>query len=388
MAVETGKPGTNWKQVTPGHRKRIDAIVRYYMKKAKPFTECVRDNRKRFGDRAEKVCAVVKDMGERRTTWRKGGKGKVSEADVDGVMEALLEAAGGDLHGVVSMLAEGAAVEAGNAVDAVFGVLGEEGVSDLLVEKTLSGKARKQLSSGSFAIPERKAYPIHDLAHARNALSRVAQHGSEAEKARVRAAVKRKHPKLRETEIELLSTLGEETYGGLAVLAAAGIAEARHVGLLAEADGSMWAPTSKKVAAADGEAERHEVYNGGQHVGYVAKQTRLYSNDMKGWRAQALNGDRVGDYSSSQDGAHDQLRAFLETAGARLSKTADGKWMVAKPSTYGETTYREFPSEDAARHYAGLPPAAEKSVVPAMSESAGGVLGALLEAASDPVPFG
>lgn len=58
----------------------------------------------------------------------------------------------------------------------------------------LTGKKRKALAKGSFAIPEKRAYPIHDKAHARNALARVSQHGSPAEKRRVRAAVKRKYP--------------------------------------------------------------------------------------------------------------------------------------------------------------------------------------------------
>lgn len=80
MAATAGKPGTNWKQVKPDDRKKIGPIVRHYMKQAHPFTACVRDNTKRFGpERAKRICAVVKDMGEKRTTWRKGGK-KVTEA--------------------------------------------------------------------------------------------------------------------------------------------------------------------------------------------------------------------------------------------------------------------------------------------------------------------
>jgi hypothetical protein len=38
------------------------------------------------------------------------------------------------------------------------------------------------------------SYPINDPNHARNALARVAQHGSPSEQARVRAAVHRKYP--------------------------------------------------------------------------------------------------------------------------------------------------------------------------------------------------
>lgn len=55
---------------------------------------------------------------------------------------------------------------------------------------------RKQMSSSNFAIPEERKYRLDDLAHARNALARVAQHGTESEKRRVRLAVYRKYPSL------------------------------------------------------------------------------------------------------------------------------------------------------------------------------------------------
>jgi hypothetical protein len=62
----------------------------------------------------------------------------------------------------------------------------------------LTSKARKKLPGSSFAVPSKKpgsgSYPIPDKSHARNALSRVAQHGSSAEKAQVRAKVKSKYP--------------------------------------------------------------------------------------------------------------------------------------------------------------------------------------------------
>lgn len=58
----------------------------------------------------------------------------------------------------------------------------------------LTGKKRKSLAKQSFAIPGERKYPIHDRAHAANALARVSQHGTPSEKARVRAAVKRKYP--------------------------------------------------------------------------------------------------------------------------------------------------------------------------------------------------
>lgn len=57
----------------------------------------------------------------------------------------------------------------------------------------LTARGRKKIGSGSFALPGRR-YPIHDAAHARNALSRVSQFGTAAEKAAVRRKVRRKYP--------------------------------------------------------------------------------------------------------------------------------------------------------------------------------------------------
>lgn len=58
----------------------------------------------------------------------------------------------------------------------------------------LTTKKRKSLPKESFAIPETRRYPIHDRAHAANALARVAQNGTPEEKARVKAAVCRRYP--------------------------------------------------------------------------------------------------------------------------------------------------------------------------------------------------
>jgi hypothetical protein len=63
----------------------------------------------------------------------------------------------------------------------------------------LSYATRKKMPKSSFALPSKKeggkgGYPIPDASHARNALARVAQHGSSSEKATVRAKVHRKFP--------------------------------------------------------------------------------------------------------------------------------------------------------------------------------------------------
>jgi hypothetical protein len=58
----------------------------------------------------------------------------------------------------------------------------------------LSTAARKALPTKSFAEPDKRKYPIENEAHAKNALSRVSQSGTSAEKAKVKAAVKNKCP--------------------------------------------------------------------------------------------------------------------------------------------------------------------------------------------------
>lgn len=66
-----------------------------------------------------------------------------------------------------------------------------------VVERKLTYKARKSLSKTSFVYPGECKYPIPDISHARNALSRVSAHGTPAEKKRVKAAVYKKYPSLK-----------------------------------------------------------------------------------------------------------------------------------------------------------------------------------------------
>lgn len=55
----------------------------------------------------------------------------------------------------------------------------------------LTHKTRNALPDSAFAIPEARAYPIHDEAHARLALSMAHYHPEWA--ARIRAAVKARY---------------------------------------------------------------------------------------------------------------------------------------------------------------------------------------------------
>lgn len=70
-----------------------------------------------------------------------------------------------------------------------------------LAEKVakISAEARNALSDDDFALPGRR-YPIDTKARARNALARVAQHGTESEQKKVRSAVYSKYPDLKPAE--------------------------------------------------------------------------------------------------------------------------------------------------------------------------------------------
>lgn len=59
----------------------------------------------------------------------------------------------------------------------------------------LSYAGRQGLLSSAFVFPKQRRYPIHDLPHARNALSRSS---GKPEEARVRSAVYAKYPALRQ----------------------------------------------------------------------------------------------------------------------------------------------------------------------------------------------
>ena len=64
----------------------------------------------------------------------------------------------------------------------------------------LSTETRDDMKGSEFAIPSKRAYPIPDQAHARMALAMVARYGSPEEKAKVRAAVKKRYPGMTVTD--------------------------------------------------------------------------------------------------------------------------------------------------------------------------------------------
>jgi hypothetical protein len=63
----------------------------------------------------------------------------------------------------------------------------------------LTYQERKNLPKSDFIFPAQKKYPIPDASHARNALARVAQHGTPEQKTKVKSAVHRKYPSIEES---------------------------------------------------------------------------------------------------------------------------------------------------------------------------------------------
>lgn len=169
--VETfSKPGTA--DVTAGDRKKLSGILKHYAASAHPFTDCVRDQKKNdpsiSDDHANRRCAVIKALIGRSTP-------SVKEADHEVAVEVLAEALD-----VVQLAMVG---------------LGPRSVASILNEAKLDTKTRDALPTSDFAVPEKREYPIHDLGHARAALSLSSGKPVES---RVRAAVKKRYPKVGE----------------------------------------------------------------------------------------------------------------------------------------------------------------------------------------------
>lgn len=70
----------------------------------------------------------------------------------------------------------------------------------VILESVLTSKKRNALPDSAFVFPKERKYPVTDEAHARSALSYVSRHGTDEEKAKVRAAVKKRFPKVEVSE--------------------------------------------------------------------------------------------------------------------------------------------------------------------------------------------
>ena len=70
-----------------------------------------------------------------------------------------------------------------------------EFLESVLDEDKLTTDERNSLSDDDFALPGRR-YPIHDEAHARDALTRVSQFGSAEEKSTVKEKIRKRYPNI------------------------------------------------------------------------------------------------------------------------------------------------------------------------------------------------
>jgi hypothetical protein len=61
----------------------------------------------------------------------------------------------------------------------------------------LKADKRNKLATGSFALPSKRKYPIHDMAHAKAALSMAARGDTEGDPSTIRAKVLQKYPSLK-----------------------------------------------------------------------------------------------------------------------------------------------------------------------------------------------
>jgi len=125
------------------------------------------------------------------------------------------------------------------------------------IAKVLTTRGRKQISEENFALPGRR-YPIHDMAHARNALARVSQYGTPAEQAAVRAAVARRFPDIGKEKAataskrSILKSLG--LIAGGAGGAAAGYALGHRTGMARDAE-TPYGPRHMQFAYAKGQQD-------------------------------------------------------------------------------------------------------------------------------------
>jgi Caudovirus prohead serine protease len=115
--------------VGPHAREKLRALIRYYMTKMHPWTECYRDNVKRFGaEGAKRVCAVLKDIGSGTTHWRKADQ-------LDTHVDRLLEAGGYDADALIAMFHEHMAANDPEALrDLMPARTGERSVKDLMLQ--------------------------------------------------------------------------------------------------------------------------------------------------------------------------------------------------------------------------------------------------------------
>lgn len=200
---------TSLAAVPPVARVKVRQVLKRYAKQDKPFQACVTDNMAKYGPgRTEAVCAPLKvaiksmKIGDATASYTSASDA-VIDADVLLALDAISEI---DLQ---KIFLEARALEEHGTAEAVA-LLNLDGRSELqrwgagvegiqlaeLELATLDAKKRGQLKSEDFALPP-DGYPMQDIAHARNALARAAQHATPDEQATIKKRVYARWPQLK-----------------------------------------------------------------------------------------------------------------------------------------------------------------------------------------------
>jgi hypothetical protein len=169
---------SNADRVGPEARRKLKGLLKFYAKKPHPFTACVRDNTKRFGkERAEKVCAVLKDIIRGTTKWR--GKNNPRDRGAAGIA-SLAEAGPPPLDdetiALIDMLGEMELWE-------LLGLADDESDETVLHFKEFAPAKRRKLAGKGHALSD-GSYPIENVADLKNAIQAI---GRAKNRARVMA---------------------------------------------------------------------------------------------------------------------------------------------------------------------------------------------------------
>lgn len=175
----------------------------------------------------------------------------------------------------------------------------------------LSQSERNELPAKAFAIPESKAekigvegeiqgeaagkYPIPDLAHAKNALARVSQHGTPDEKEAVRSKVYAKYPQLKEGF--------EESHGGESPTSKENIKkpEQGEIGKEAMAKLAFVDSVARQIARAHMEKTAYE--EKGSYPTYVRMRQRMSESSPLNAALGLASGASAGQYIGGNKGA-------------------------------------------------------------------------------------
>lgn len=180
-AVELDVSVPNYQLVGPASRKKLKGLIDHYRKFAHPFTKCVEDNTKRFGDRAKKVCAVLTDLEKNTTHWRKGGKKGIKASEHFEAPSCPVEGMDSELFDLLDAIA---------SID-YFEILEDRSFSEQEGLAVVSSKQRAKMAPAAFALPKKRKYLIHDRQHAGVALGRAK---GKPEEAAVKLAICKRYP--------------------------------------------------------------------------------------------------------------------------------------------------------------------------------------------------